>query len=260
MSGSTVFRPVLILSLATLWGNLRTWRAWLLLGLAMLPSLFVIGLAADGIHGDSLISAYEGLTQLFLPLLLLVITLLLAVPLLRDEIDDQSISYLITRTIGKTRIVLGKYLGYLLTGVLVLLPPALLEYGVVAADASGATLPLNGVLASVVVMNLLGLLAFGSLFLLLGLLVRRALVVGILYAFVWEYFLDSLPGNAPDLSLSHYLLTIPTFWVSSGPLATFSTSLTMTEAIAGPLLVAGVVLVLCIVAFWFFPLNPNPDV
>lgn len=251
--------PMLVLAWCTFQGNLRSSRVWGLVVLASLPTLVVAGLLSYHITGTTLVSAYEGIQEAFLPLVLLIVTLLLAVPLLREEIDSQSISYLMTRTLGKPRTVAGKYLGGVLSGLAILLPPSLVGYGLVAAGSSGSTLSLDGVLASVVVILVLGVLAFGAFFLLLGVLFRRALIWGLLYAFFWEEFVGNLTGTAPELSITHYLLSIPTFWVSAGPLATYSTTLSLPVSFEVPVAFALVCLVVGWMALMWANLLPSPE-
>lgn len=253
-------RPIVTLGWMTTEGAWRTWRAPGLLLVAMLPVFVVAGLAINGTVGATLVTAYEGLMELaFFPLVLLIVTLLLAVPLFRDELDDQSISYLLTRTINKPFTVVGKYLGYWVTANLVLVPPLALGFELTASEAGSAASSMNGLLPSLLVMTELGIVTFGAIFLFLGLLTRRALIIGLVYAFFWEYFLGGLAGLAPDLSIMHYLLSIPVLWGVSGLPGTYPTSLTIDEALGVPPLVAVIMLALSVVLYWFAQVNPPPE-
>jgi ABC-2 type transport system permease protein len=257
---AVALRPLVSLSWTTTLGSWRTLRAPGLLLIALLPTIVVVGLVVSGQTGAALVGTYEGLMQgAFFPLVLLIVTLLLAVPLFRDEIDDQSITFLLTRTINKPFTVAGKYVGYWVTANLVLLPPVALGYAIVASEAGSASSELVGVLPSLLLMTEVGLVAFGAIFLFLGLLTRKALIVGLVYAFFWEYLIGGLAGFAPDLSIMHYLLSIPTFWVPSGTLASYSTALTFDEAWGVPILVAIIVLALSVVLYWFAEINPPPE-
>lgn len=243
-------RPMTTLAWITFRGSLSGVRGpGLALG-AFLPVLVVAGLLMYGITGLQLVDAYELLVDsLFLPFVLLLVTLLLAVPLFREEIDRQSLSYLLTRTIQKPEIVLGKYLGYLGSAALVLLPPVAVCYGLVAGWGNPPAGILDGVLPALLASTFLGILAFGAFYLFLGLVVREALVVGLLYAFVWEFFIGGLTGIAPDLSIMHYLLSLTQFLVPHGPLSQYSTQLTLAQSVAGPLIFAVALLILTVVAF-----------
>lgn len=243
-------RPIGVLSWVTFRGSLSGARGIGLMVAAFLPAIVAAGLVAGGFSGGTLVGGYEALLlNLFFPLVLLLITLLLAVPLFRDEIDRESLSYLLTRTLSKPRLLLGKYLGYVGAALVVLLPPMVVSYAIVALAGSPPAGSLNGVLPALVLATVLGILAFGAIFLLMGLLTRNAILFGLFYAFIWEYLIGGLSGLAPDLSVMHFLLSIPTFYVSEGPLAGYSTSLTLAQAVIVPLLVAASALVLATLAF-----------
>jgi ABC-2 type transport system permease protein len=249
-------RPSAILARATLLQNLRSLRVWALVALASLPTVLILGIAAYGPSAADLVTDYENATATFLPLVLLIVTLLIAVPLMRDEIDGQTISYLITRTIGKPRIILGKYAGAVATGILVVLLPTLVGYAGVAAAVSGTGVSLTGILPSVVAMVVLGVAAYSAFFLFIGLLFRRALIIGLLYTFFWEEFVWSLGGESPELTVRYYLLSIPAHWVALGPLSNLSPAASLPEALAVPLLFAAALLVVAWIAFRFLSLVP----
>ena len=252
--------PALVLARTTFLSTVKSWRMLGLALLAFFPAVIVGGMAANGTQGAPLVDVYEVLVvQLFLPLVLLLLSLLLAVPLLRDEIDEQTISYLVTRTLGKTAIVLGKYLGYLALALLLLLPSVALTYGIVAGDSGNAYGELSGVLPSLLAATTLGVIAYGAFYLLLGLLTRRALLAGLVYAFLWEFLLGNLPGTVPDLTVMHYLLTIPTFWVSQGPISVYATTLSLADALVVPVALAVVYLGLALVAILYLPLIPASE-
>jgi ABC-2 type transport system permease protein len=254
------FRPLTTLAWATFRGSLSGAKGIGLIIGALLPTFVIIGLVAHGISGNDLVSAYELLVgELFLPMILLIIALLLAVPLFREEIDQQSLSYLLTRTIGKPAIVLGKYLGYVLVAYAILLPSVVVSYGIVAIWGSPPAGILNGVLPALLVSTALGILAYGAIYLFLGLVTRSALIIGLIYAFVWEYLIGGLSGLAPDLSIMHYLMSLPALWVSQGPLSQYSTNLVLWQVIAAPIIFAGALLFLTILIFWDFGFIPSPD-
>lgn len=243
-------RPLLTLAKITLRGSLTGYRGPGLAIGAFLPVVVVAGLILYGITGFELVNAYELLVEgLFLPFVLLLVCLLLAVPLFREEIDRESLSYLLTRTIPKLEIILGKYLGYLGAALVVLIPPVVVGYGLVAVAGSPPSGLLTGVLPALLASTTLGIVAFGAFYLFLGLVVREALIVGLIYAFVWEFLIGDLTGIAPDLSIMHYLMSLSSHLISQGPLSTYPTQLTLAQSVAGPLVFAAGILVLTYLAF-----------
>ena len=253
-------RPTIELARITLQGSFAGVRGIGLVIGAYLPTVVLAGVVAGGTSGAELVGVYENLTLLlFFPLVLLLLTLLLGIPLFRDEIDRESLSYLLTRGLGKPFLVLGKYLGYLGAALVLLLPPVALTFGVVSAWGNPPAGSLDGVLPSLLAATTLGAVAYGAFFLVLGMVSRNALLYGLLYAFVWEYLIGGLSGIAPDLSVMHYLLSIPTFWVSTGPLATYATKLSLAQAAAAPCIFAVALLILAILAFRERGFVASPD-
>ena len=65
--------------------------------------------------------------------------------------------------------------------------------------------------ASVVGLGLaLALVVYGALFLLLGVLLRRPLIVGLAYVFVWEFFVPLAPAYVPRFTLTAWLRSLLT--------------------------------------------------
>ena len=119
--------------------------------------------------------------------------------------EDDTLVYPMSRSIPRGALVAGKYVGYVLAALVFLLPSALVGLAVGVALNSGPQVSLDGLLPGVVVMAVLAVLAYGGFFLLLGLLTRQALVIGLIYGFLWEAFVPLLPGPLKELSLVYYL-------------------------------------------------------
>jgi ABC-2 type transport system permease protein len=123
--------------------------------------------------------------------------------LVADEVEDRTITYLFVRPIPRGAIVLGKYLAYILCVTSVVLPSAALVFMVMVpfqdmAPQFGTFVRNLGVLA-------LGLAAYGAVFLWAGVLFRRPLVGGLLFAFGWEQLAAVLPGYLGRFTIAHYL-------------------------------------------------------
>jgi ABC-2 type transport system permease protein len=73
----------------------------------------------------------------------------------------------------------------------------------VVAAAIGSDGDPTAVLAVAIAMAL-GALAYTSIFTLVGLLVRRALIWGLVYVFVWELFVARVGAGAARLSINTY--------------------------------------------------------
>jgi len=166
--------------------------------LALLASVgLVVGLAIgvgdvfDRLDaGTNLINAF-GLS-LYAP----VATLVLASAALSDPIDDGTMVYLWLRPMGRWKIGLGALLAtWTVTLPLVLVPMV----GMAVLSGGGSSLVRGTLLA-----GSLAVIAYGALFVLLGLWVRRALIWGLAYILLWEGFVAIAGDNAQRLAIRSY--------------------------------------------------------
>ncbi len=69
---------------------------------------------------------------------------------------------------------------------------------------------------------LLSGLVYSSLFVTLGLLVKKPLYIGLFYVFVWEGFVGQLAGRIGEISINHYILSIGSHLFDHGELSRYS--------------------------------------
>ena len=189
------------------------------------------------------------MVPLFLQVVLIFVTLVSATTLIRDEIDDNTLPYLLTRPISKPAIAIYKYLGYLVAVLVLLLPSLVLAYAV-TVGYSGDTFTSDwDVLSGFLLATVLGSAAYGALFLFLSVLVRKPLAVGLLIGFVWESIVGSIPGDVPKLSVIHYLRSILKDTIVVGPLAGYRTDLSTSAAVLVLVVFSAAMVILSIVVF-----------
>ena len=248
--------PVATVAALSFRTSLRGIRVLALAGFSALPSLIVVALAAA--HTGPAAMGRESqllFLDLTLPVVVVVVTLVLAVAQFRNEIDDDTLSYLTSRSIPRPGIVAGKYLGCVAGTVLLMVPAAL---GPIAlAHLAGAPAPPSGALEAIVAMTVLGSLAYGAVFLALGLFTSWALLFGLIIGFLWEQLLRRLPGSAPNLTISFYLHSLGSDLVATGPLARFPHAVSAGYAVAGPVLAAVVFVAAAMAAIRYVELVPE---
>ena len=123
--------------------------------------------------------------------------------LIADEVDDKTLTYLFTRPVQRGAVLVGKFLAYLVCTVLVVLPSIMVVYFlVVPVSEIGGSFHL--LLMDLGIMAL-GLAAYGALFALVGTVLKRPLVVGLVFAFGWEQLAMLMPGYLRRFTLAYYL-------------------------------------------------------
>src|SRR5687767_13721058 len=139
--------------------------------------------------------------------------------LIADEVEDKTITYLFARPVRRGAVFLGKYFAYLLCTTLVVLPGVMVVYFLLV--------PLREIPASFVwLLTDLGILAagiaaYGALFGLVGAVLKRPLVVGLVFAFGWEQLAMLMPGYLRRFTVAYYLQAlVPHAMPAEGGVAT----------------------------------------
>lgn len=204
MSGGPINGTVASLTRRSLLGRKRTFVLLLLpsalLALCILARILG-GLDAhlarelDGPLPSHLLRAFG--IAILMPLL----TLIAGTGSIGPEIDEGSIVYLLAKPLNRHSIILTKLL--VAFGVVV-------AFGVIPIFVAGIVL--TGEVGEVTLAFTLGALAAGaaysSLFLLLAVVSRNAVVVGLIYALVWESLVGGLVPGAQALSVQQWSLAV----------------------------------------------------
>jgi ABC-2 type transport system permease protein len=174
-------------------------RAYLLLALSLILLLLcalVRGLA--GQDNDITVAILGGFA---LATIVPLLGLIAGTGAIGPEIDDGSIVYLLSKPLSRFSIVLSK---------VVVAVAVITVFGSVTVLLAG--LVLSGTSDNLAVGYAVGALVagvgYGTLFLLLAVLTRHAVVVGLLYALIWETLVGNFVPGAQTLSIQQWALAI----------------------------------------------------
>ncbi|MFJ4336676.1 ABC transporter permease [Streptomyces sp. NPDC088915] len=117
------------------------------------------------------------------------------------EIDDGSIVYLLSKPVKRPAIIFTK---------LIVAIAVTMVFSAVPTLIAGFILNGNGqqVAVAYTVAALVASIAYSALFLLLGTVSRHAVVIGLVYALVWETLFGSLISGARTLSVQQWALAL----------------------------------------------------
>ncbi|WP_030685597.1 ABC transporter permease [Streptomyces globisporus] len=117
------------------------------------------------------------------------------------EIDDGSIVYLLSKPVKRSTIITTK---------LIVAIAVTMVFSAVPTLIAGFILNGNGqqVAVAYTVAALVASIAYSALFLLLGTVSRHAVVIGLVYALVWEALFGSLISGARTLSVQQWALAL----------------------------------------------------
>jgi len=194
-------------------GMVWTRRSLLMAVLLGLPVLFAllyrVSLAAKLPASLAPVDLYGSIVALFyvrnaVPLA----ALFYATALIADEVEGKTITYLFTRPITRASILVGKFAAYLAATLSLALPALALSFLLIttARGLDGLRAALHHLPRDMGVVAL-AFLAYGALFALLGVLLRRPMIPGLLFLFVWE-MLANLPGHLPRFTVSAWLRSL----------------------------------------------------
>jgi len=167
---------------------------------------------------DPLDDGTDLLDTLILFFFMPVMAMIFGSSLIRDEIDDRSITHVATAPLDRAFSYLGYYLplGIAVSVSMV----AITSVGALAFFGQHGLGPeAMGVFVEFLVLVVIGSFVYSSLFLAISVLFNKPVMVGLFYAFIWEGFIGSLPGAIQSASIKHYLRSIGSGWVDFGSIS-----------------------------------------
>lgn len=148
--------------------------------------------------------AYSLLSSILVFRLLPLASAIFSTTVVSQEIEQKTIVYLLTRPVPRWKLLLFRSLASVtvvaLVGFLCAVGVAVAVFGM---EGLGKDLLWNDVKGIV-----MGALAYGSLFILVSLLINRAMIFNLLFAFGWEISVPNMQGNMYWLSIGSYLSAV----------------------------------------------------
>lgn len=192
--------------------TLRRRRAILAAGIALFPVLIPLALAFF-----SVLSFAEDGTKVFVHIVEFVylqamaplLGLFFGPMLVGEEVESQTLAYLLTRPVPRTALVVGRFLAYLLIASTILAVSVALTFtactGLGVLRFSGANLAL---LAHYEVVGVMALVGYGAVMMFLGAWLKRPIVAGILFVFGWQRIAMIIPGLVDFLTIEKYVRSL----------------------------------------------------
>jgi ABC-2 type transport system permease protein len=141
--------------------------------------------------------------------LVVFVSLFYGTALVSEEVEGKTLTYLFVRPIPKPTIMLGKYLALIWISVMLTFPTIVLSYITLYAGSDMRPFMEDvGALGMDLGIVFLALLAYGSLFSLIGAWLKHPILAGLIYAFGWEGIVSYLPGFTRQLTITHYIQSI----------------------------------------------------
>ena len=146
----------------------------------------------------------------YLQFAMVLVALFYATAIVADETENKTITYLFLRPLRKSRILLSRFLAYLVSAIALITPSHLIATTIAATDPKirEALLPQFGMSFQYIGVMALGFLVYGAIFCVFGARFKYAVLWSLFFAFGWEKITLVVPGNIKKYAAMHYLLAI----------------------------------------------------
>ncbi len=133
-----------------------------------------------------------------------------ATSLVADEVEGRTLTYLLTRPLTRSAIFVGKFAAYLATTLILALPACVVTFFLLLSSHGFASVgAAAGDLFRDLAVVTLTLLVYGAFFALVGVLLKRPVIPGLMFLYGWE-LLANLPGYLPRVTLTAWLRSLLT--------------------------------------------------
>lgn len=150
------------------------------------------------------------MASFFLLFLSPFVALFYGTSLIADEVENKTITYLLTRPVKKYIITVGKFLAYFLIAIIIVFPPTIITYIMLINDNRMPLVSSDIVYLLIKQLGItaLSIIVYGSIFNFFGTRLKHPIISGLLFAFGWEKIVLIVPGIVRNFSIVHYIVSI----------------------------------------------------
>jgi len=144
---------------------------------------------------------YANLSTMFVFHILALASAVYTAAIVSQEVEQKTIVYLLTRPVARWKLLLSRYVASsLVVCSITIICAVSVSFGVFGARGLS-----NPLLFKDIEAFFFGAFAYGGAFMLVSLVINRALLVCLLYAFGWESTAPNMPGELYRLSIFSYV-------------------------------------------------------
>lgn len=187
-------------------------RTKVLLLLSLLPVIIAAVIKCEQMLGGRErlegIYVFSNIIMLFnLQFLILILALFYGTSVCSEDVEGKTLTYLITRPVSKSSLVLGKYTAYTLLAIGMTVTGMIVSFLILNIDhlleigRYKILLRYLGVLTA-------GLACYSAFFAFLGSFLKRSIFFGLIFSFGWENVIQYFPGSTQRFAIAHYLKSL----------------------------------------------------
>lgn len=187
----------------------RRQRAILAGALALFPVIIPLTMAvlSDSRYADNGSQVLQNMVEnLYITAIAPLLALFFACMLVGEDVESQTMPYLLSRPAPRSAMVLGKFIAFVVVSVCIATPSLCLTYAACTLMGNlGFNLAGLGLLAHYAAALAAALAAYGALCMLLGALTKRPIIFGIVIIFFWQRLAALAPGLIDFLTIEKYV-------------------------------------------------------
>jgi ABC-type transport system involved in multi-copper enzyme maturation permease subunit len=142
--------------------------------------------------------------QLYFIVIIPLITILYSISVVREDIDTHNIVYLISRPISRAEILLLKFKGFFISTWLLISISMIISFIIIALSEPDKSIQLDS-LINLLLISTLNIVVYGALFFVFTLITSYPIILSLLFVFVWENIISSLPSVLNRISISYWV-------------------------------------------------------
>jgi len=190
-------------------------RTFALLGLFPTAMAVAARIIMRGRTGDLAAVSTEILMVFFLQFYIVILALFYGTSVTAEEVENKTLSYLLTRPVPKPAMVLGKFAAYAALMFAMVAVGLGISFFILNAARMGDPALYAAFFRYLGVLGL-GILAYTAFFAFLGTILKRAIILGLVFGFGWETIIQYFPGSTQRFSIVHYLKSLLPYRPGSG--------------------------------------------
>ena len=143
----------------------------------------------------------------YLQFLILILALFFGTSVCSEELEGKTLTYLTTRPVAKSAIILGKYGAYMLLLILMVTVGVLASFLILNIDnlQDGSA---YRILFRDLGVLILGLVCYSAFFTFIGTFLKKSILFGLIFSFGWENVIQYFPGTTQKFTIAHYIKSL----------------------------------------------------
>ena len=143
----------------------------------------------------------------YLQFFVLILALFFGTSVCSEEVEGKTLTYLTTRPIPKSAIILGKYAAYCTLAVLMTILGMAVSFFILNFEKL-LDLSLYPILLKDMGVIILGIVGYTAFFTFIGTLMKKSILFGLVFSFGWENVIQYFPGSTQKFAIAHYLKSL----------------------------------------------------